>query len=194
MLRTVIVMDYQNVHLTAHDIFNRQSSKHYALIHPMQFAETAIRRRNELQREGYPHAVLKKVTVFRGLPHVDYDWEQHRRCTAQADQWRRDGAIVELRDLKYSFQMTATGLPATDANHRKIPIGPGVEKGSCATGQVRRRKSATDTSPSHLEHQPGPFLIRGFTRPQRLHLTLVRTVSRPSLSLATDGDILRGRA
>ena len=30
MLRTVIVMDYQNVHLTAHDIFNRQSSKHYA--------------------------------------------------------------------------------------------------------------------------------------------------------------------
>ena len=129
MLRTVIVMDYQNVHLTAHDIFNRQSSKHYALIHPMQFAETAIRRRNELQREGYPHAVLKKVMVFRGLPHVDYDWEQHRRCTAQADQWRRDGTIVELRDLKYSFQMTATGLPATDANHRKIPIGPGVEKG-----------------------------------------------------------------
>jgi len=39
----------------------------------MQFAETAIRRRNELQREGYPHAVLKKVMVFRGLPHVDYD-------------------------------------------------------------------------------------------------------------------------
>ena len=25
--------------------------------------------------------------------------------------------------------MTATGLPATDVNHRKIPIGPGVEKG-----------------------------------------------------------------
>ena len=41
-LNAVVVMDYQNVHLTAHDIFNRQSSKHYALIHPMQFAETAI--------------------------------------------------------------------------------------------------------------------------------------------------------
>ncbi len=66
MLRTVIVMDYQNVHLTAHDIFARHSSKHRALIHPMRFAETAIRRRNQLQREGYPHAVLEKVLVFRG--------------------------------------------------------------------------------------------------------------------------------
>lgn len=175
MLRTVIVMDYQNVHLTAHDIFNRQSSKHYALIHPMQFAETAIRRRNELQREGYPHAVLKKVMVFRGLPHVDYDWEQHRRCTAQADQWRRDGAIVELRDLKYSFQMTATGLPATDVNHRKIPIGPGVEKGInvlVALTCLREALSPRHRSSRHglSGHRPCPHSRHGVRHANgRLH-------------------------
>lgn len=129
MLRSVIVMDYQNVHLTAHDVFDRHGHKHDALIHPKQFADVTIRQRNQTQRAGHPEASLVEVIAFRGLPHINYDWNQSRRCAAQAEQWRRDGATVELRDLKYSFQLTAQGTPARNPNGHKIPKGPGQEKG-----------------------------------------------------------------
>lgn len=128
-LRAVVVIDYQNVHLTAHDVFDRHGDKHDALIHPILFARTSIRVRNERQREGFPAAQLERVYVFRGLPHTEYDWEQSRRCLAQAAQWRDEGAHVTLRDLKYKFQRTASGKPATDVNGRKLPVGAGQEKG-----------------------------------------------------------------
>lgn len=99
-LSTVVVIDYQNVHLTARDVFDKDGEKHNSLIHPRRFAETAVRMRNQLQRDGYPHAVLREVVAFRGMPHSLYDWEQNRRCNAQASQWRRDGATGELRDLR----------------------------------------------------------------------------------------------
>lgn len=128
-LNTVVVMDYQNVHLTAHDVFDRSGPVHRALIHPMQFARTLIQVRNKLQREGFPDAILARVVVFRGLPHTEYDWEQSRRCTAQAAEWRASGAKVVLRDLKYKFQLQADGSPATDINGHKLRLGPGREKG-----------------------------------------------------------------
>ncbi|MCL3776810.1 MULTISPECIES: hypothetical protein [unclassified Actinomyces] len=129
LLSTVVVIDYQNVHLTAHDIFNRDGERHEALIHPQRFAQTVVRVRNERQHEGHPHAVLCEAIAFRGLPHSLYDWEQNRRCSAQAARWRADGATIELRDLKYRFQTAADGRPATDINGHKIPIGSGREKG-----------------------------------------------------------------
>lgn len=128
-LRVVVVMDYQNVHLTAHGIFVPERERWEALISPMRFARVAVRRRNERQREGFPAGELVGVHAFRGLPNSVYDPKQHRRATAQADQWRREGAVVELRDLKYDYQRQADGRPATDINGRKIPIGPGREKG-----------------------------------------------------------------
>ncbi len=33
-LSAVVVIDYQNVHLTAYDIFNRGGDRHESLIHP----------------------------------------------------------------------------------------------------------------------------------------------------------------
>lgn len=128
-LRAVVVMDYQNVHLTAHDVFDHAGQKHDSLIHPMCFSEAVVRLRNQRQREGHPHADLTGVHVFRGLPHTDNDWEQSRRCSAQADEWTRAGAHVVLRDLKYRFQLQADGRPATDVNGHKIPVGAGQEKG-----------------------------------------------------------------
>lgn len=111
MLRASVVIDYQNVHMTAHDVFDPRGDLHDALIHPVLFARAAIARRNSIQREGMPHAQASRVLVFRGLPHVDHDWEQHRRCQQQATQWRADGAIVQLRDLKYTYQRGADGRP-----------------------------------------------------------------------------------
>lgn len=132
LLRIVVVMDYQNVHLTAHDLFIPDQPRWQALISPMRFARTAVDQRNRNQRDGHPHgrlAAVRPVHAFRGLPHADYEPDQHRRATAQADLWRREGAIVELRDLKYDYQRQADGRPATDIHERKIPILPGREKG-----------------------------------------------------------------
>lgn len=140
MLRTSVVVDYQNVHLTAHDVFDPRGERHESLIHPMQFARRAITQRNSRQREGHEHAELARVTVYRGLPHVDHDWEQHRRCIDQAAQWRRDGAEVELRDLKYRYQLAANGRPVVDLQGKKNPVGRPKEKGIdvlCALACVR---------------------------------------------------------
>ncbi|CED92175.1 MULTISPECIES: NYN domain-containing protein [Actinomyces] len=128
-LRVVVVMDYQNVHLTAHGIFVPDRQLWEALISPMNFARTAVRRRNDKQRSGFPPGELAAVYAFRGLPNSAYDSAQHRRATAQAHQWRQEGAIVELRDLKYDYQRQADGTPATNIHGRKIPTGPGREKG-----------------------------------------------------------------
>lgn len=129
VLKTVVVMDYQNVHLTGWDVFlGKDTDAHHALIHPVQFARRAIQERNVRQREGYPHAEFSRVLAYRGRPHVDYAPEQNRRCIAQADQWEHDGAMVHLRDLKYKLQWTADG-PLLDLKGRKVPKGPGTEKG-----------------------------------------------------------------
>jgi hypothetical protein len=88
VLSASVVIDYQNVHLTARDVFDPRGEQHKSLIHPMMFARRAIEVRNERQRPGYEHAELKRVSVYRGLPHVDHDPGQHRRCQDQAIQWR----------------------------------------------------------------------------------------------------------
>lgn len=140
MLRTSIVVDYQNVHMTAHEIFNPHGNLWDSLIHPVQFARRAVVERNSRQREGYEHAQLARTLAFRGLPHVDYDWEQNRRNLDQATQWRQDGAIVDLRDLKYDFQRDASGRPIRDINGKKMPVGRPQEKGIdvlCALALVR---------------------------------------------------------
>lgn len=144
MLRATFVLDYQNVHLTARDVFDPDGERHESLIHPVQFARCAIAERNNRQREGMPHAELRAVLVYRGLHHVDYDWEQNRRCLDQATQWRQDGATVELRDLKYTYQRGADGSPILDVNGRKVPIGRPKEKGIdvlCALACVREASS-----------------------------------------------------
>lgn len=139
-LRAAVVMDYQNVHLTARDIFQPGQPPYTALIHPMQFAKAAVQERNRRQREGFPHATLAKVFVARGLPHTDHEREQNGRCTAQAEQWRRDGAEVHLRDLKYEYDRDASGRPIKDINGKMTPKGRGKEKGvdvACGVRAVR---------------------------------------------------------
>lgn len=140
MLRATIVIDYQNVHLTARDIFDPGGEPHLSLIHPVRFARRAMGERNERQKPGMPHADVTRVLVYRGLPHVDHDWEQNRRCLDQATQWRNDGAAVELRDLKYNFQRGADSRPILDVNGKKVPVGRPREKGIdvlCALACVR---------------------------------------------------------
>ena len=139
-LRAAVVIDYQNVHLTARDIFEPGQPPQVALIEPSLFARAAVQERNKRQRKGHPLATVVKVFVARGLPHTDHEREQNARCTAQAEQWRSQGAEVYLRDLKYDYERDASGRPIKDINGKTTPKGRGREKGidvACAVRAVR---------------------------------------------------------
>lgn len=128
-LRTVVIMDYQNVHLTARDRFDPDAAPEDCLIHPVQFANTLLRTRNNAQAEGYPHAKLRSVIAFRGLPSPDHEPEMNRFCIDQKRQWARDHASVHLRPLKYRYEHDASGKPIMDIHGKKQPKGRPEEKG-----------------------------------------------------------------
>jgi len=131
VLRTAVVIDYENVHRMARGTFDPQGDLRDYLIHPMQFARAAIRERNDRQREGFPHAELSRVLVFRGRPSAEHEPAYYTRNTAQTTQWTADGAIVTLRELKYTYQYDAHGQAVTDEKGRKVlsPDSKPREKG-----------------------------------------------------------------
>lgn len=141
-LRAVIVVDYQNVHLTGHGLFAsaRCMAKHETLVDPLLFGIAVIAARNRAQRIGMAHAVLRKVLVYRGLPAPKHDTDGYARNLAQKAQWERDPRVqVTLRPLKYEYQRAADGRPATDAYGREKIISV-KEKGVdvlCALAMVR---------------------------------------------------------
>jgi hypothetical protein len=70
-LRTAIVLDYQNMHLSGFELYrslDRERPKHKTLLEPSRFANALVAARNKGQRPGLPKAVLSRVEVFRGLP------------------------------------------------------------------------------------------------------------------------------
>jgi hypothetical protein len=142
-LRTVIVIDYQNVHLTGHQLFEatRHLPKHKTLIDPFLFANRLLHVRNASQRPGHPAAVLDRVLVFRGEPSPEHDPRGYARNQAQKARWERDPRVeVTLRPLKYEYERTAEGRIATDHAGHKIVTGPPREKGVdvlCALAAVR---------------------------------------------------------
>lgn len=54
-LRTVVIIDYQNVHLTGHGLFtaSKYLPKHEALIDPLHFANQLIIARNQAQKSQW---------------------------------------------------------------------------------------------------------------------------------------------
>lgn len=141
-LRAVIVVDYQNVHLTGHGLFAsaRYLPKHETLVDPLFFGQALIRARNAAQREGMRRAELRQVLVYRGLPASEHDPAAYARNLAQKAQWERDPRVtVTLRPLKYEYERAADGRPASDSEGRKI-IKQVKEKGVdvlCALAMVR---------------------------------------------------------
>jgi uncharacterized LabA/DUF88 family protein len=142
-------MDYQNVHLTGHDLFaaHRGLPRHESLIDPLLFAAELVRTRNRIQRTGYDHAVLTRVLVYRGLPSPDHDAEQYARNLAQKSHWERDPRVrVTSRPLKYDYERDATGNRVLDVKGRPITVGRPREKGVdvlCAVALVREAASPT---------------------------------------------------
>ncbi|HEV2890778.1 MAG TPA: NYN domain-containing protein [Frankiaceae bacterium] len=142
-LRAVVVMDYQNVHLVGHHLYDstRHLPAHESLVDPLLFAQHLIRERNAAQRPGSPHAVLRAVEVFRGQPTPEHDQDAYARSLRQQVQWERDKRVtVTLRPLKYEYQRDGSGRFVTDAAGRRIVVGPPREKGIdvlCALSAVR---------------------------------------------------------
>ena len=147
-LRTVIVVDYQNVHLTGHSRFEatRWRPKHEALIDPLHFAHQLLSQRNSRQREGWPSASLALVDVYRGLPSPDHEPAAYARNLAQKRHWERDGRVrVTHRPLRYRYERDESGIPVRDPQTGlKIPVGPPTEKGvdvMCALALLRHAQS-----------------------------------------------------
>lgn len=141
-LRAVVVIDYQNVHLTGHGLFeiSKHGPPHEALIDPLLFAGQLLSTRNRLQRAGMPAAVLRRVLVYRGQPSPEHDPKPYARNQAQKAQWQRDRRVaVTLRPLKYRYVRDETGRPLIDGNGQKTVLGKD-EKGVdvlCALAVVR---------------------------------------------------------
>lgn len=62
-LRAVVIVDYQNVHLTGHGLYEstRLLPRHQALVDPLMFARRLLQVRNARQKEG----VMSRDTVDR---------------------------------------------------------------------------------------------------------------------------------
>lgn len=141
-LSATVVIDYQNLHLTGHGQFPSTSvlPKHDTLIDPLLYALGLLRERNAKQCPGYPHAVLRQVLVYRGLPIAEYDPKDNRRSQAQKAHWERDQRVtVTLRALKYTPLRDATGQITKDAAGNRISVRK-REKGIdvlCALAVVR---------------------------------------------------------
>lgn len=106
-----LVMDYQNVHLTGHDMWCPNGEPaHLCLVHPVHYANQVVQTRNMVkrlvaERNGLPRPQdleLGSVHAYRGLPSNKYESRKYQRSLAQRAEWTRDPRCqVHYRPLKY---------------------------------------------------------------------------------------------
>jgi uncharacterized LabA/DUF88 family protein len=106
--RVAVFIDYQNVHLTARELFASPGERpERSLVHPGLVAERILAKRRRPSQ-------LTAVQVYRGRPNP----EHHRTATAANDAqtaaWERDPRITVIR---------------RDLNYRGWPDHPPREKG-----------------------------------------------------------------
>lgn len=112
MLSTLVLIDYQNVHLTAHDLWAPPGTpKHETLLHPLHYANQVVAARNQAIRardEQSADAQLASVAVYRGLPSNKHAASAYRRSQAQLSEWTRDPRVeVHYRPLRYHWEADA---------------------------------------------------------------------------------------
>lgn len=109
MLSTLVLIDYQNIHLTAHDLWAPAGTpKHETLVHPLYYANQVVSARNQIcmpkpgQEGARELAQLDAVVVYRGLPSNKHAASAYRRSQAQRSEWTKDRRVsVIYRPLKY---------------------------------------------------------------------------------------------
>jgi uncharacterized LabA/DUF88 family protein len=102
-LKTVaLVIDYQNLHLSAHYLFAKNSPIYSSLLHPLSFANVLLVRRAILHPNLSATFSISRVDVFRGLPSNKREPRNYSRNLSQKSEWERDRRVsIYHRDLKY---------------------------------------------------------------------------------------------
>ncbi|WP_054951792.1 PIN domain-containing protein [Flaviflexus massiliensis] len=107
MASVAIVIDYQNLHMTGHEVFMPSQAKEHSLISPWRFGHQLIAAKNASPPPGLAEKFeLKFVDVFRGLPDVEDPHRSYKRNLAQKSQWEKEGhgrVRVTYRPLKYRY-------------------------------------------------------------------------------------------
>ena len=95
-----LFIDYQNLHMSAHDRFAAIGAPiHDSLIHPALFANRVQAVRNEFV---YQAVEVTEIHVFRGQPSNKHDSQAAARNKAQAAEWTRDRRVtMHTRPLRY---------------------------------------------------------------------------------------------
>ena len=107
--RVGFVIDYQNMHLTAHNLFTPNLNKRESLLHPLQLAQGVLSRRGEFFKEQVTQFKITQVRVFRGLPSNRQELEKYAQNLSQKSEWSKDKRVrIEHLQLKYR---TKQGLP-----------------------------------------------------------------------------------
>lgn len=115
-----------------------------SLIDPLRFSIELISERNSLQKSNYPHALVTKILVYRGLPSMEHDPKNYGRNLAQKAHWERNPLVeVIYRPLKYPHLRDSFGVRMKDRNGKRL-IGRAEEKGIdvlCALALVRETQN-----------------------------------------------------
>ena len=115
MATAIVIMDYQNIHLTARDTFAPHGlPAHECLIHPLRFAQQVLvtrERRLAVKAMTNPAAgpaerlELLRVEAYRGQPSNHEQPNLYRYSLAQKAEWTRDPrVVVEYRTLRYFWE------------------------------------------------------------------------------------------
>jgi len=110
--RVVVFLDYQNVHLGAHERFaaGHGTPKYLTLVHPLSVAERIVEKR---KRGG----TLQEVKVFRGQPNPEHQPTLAAANDAQTAAWGRDPRVtVVRRPLNYR------GWPAETPREKGVDV------------------------------------------------------------------------
>lgn len=121
-LTMAVVVDYQNVHLTAAKLFLPGRPPEEALVEPYRFACRLAQARNATNDDARQVSV-SRVEVFRGLPIPEDDPDAYRRNQEQRAAWERGhhGVVnVTLRPLKYSWDyVNGNRVPVRSSRQEK---------------------------------------------------------------------------
>ena len=102
LARAHLFIDYQNVHLSGHEMFAAFGAPlHASLIHPAALADqiTAVRNTKVFQP-----VAIERIHVYRGQPSSHQDPTAAARNKAQAASWTRDRRVqMHTRTLTYPY-------------------------------------------------------------------------------------------
>jgi uncharacterized LabA/DUF88 family protein len=117
-----VVIDYQNIHLTAHGFFAPDELPiHESLVEPGRFAERIVALRAQ-RLASAPVARLASVRVFRGQPSNKHESFTYGISQRQRSQWTRDPRVeVNYRSLRYPADW-----PDTPSREKGIDVLVGV--------------------------------------------------------------------